>query len=308
MSNIYNGITAAIGNTPLVEITRAGTGKARILVKCEFANPCGSVKDRIALSMIEKAERENLIGEDPVIVEPTSGNTGIGLAFVCASRGYKLILTMPESMSVERRKLLKMLGAQIVLTDSTKGMRGAIEKAEEIARELTNSFIPQQFSNPANPDIHRTTTAVEIWNDTDGKIDIFVAGVGTGGTITGCGEYFKEKNPNIKIVALEPADSAVLSGGRPGPHKIQGIGAGFVPDNLNTSVVDEIIKIEAQDAINCAKELAQKEGMLVGISAGANFHGAALLARRPENAGKTIVTVMCDTGERYISTDLFANV
>ncbi|MFI4912519.1 MAG: cysteine synthase A [Sedimentisphaeraceae bacterium JB056] len=305
MSNIYKGITTAIGNTPLVEITRINTGAAKILVKCEFCNPCGSVKDRIALAMIERGEQDGLINKDSVIIEPTSGNTGIGLAFVCASRGYKLILTMPESMSVERRKLLKMLGAQIVLTDSSKGMRGAIEKAQEIAGELNGSFIPQQFKNPANPEIHRKTTAVEIWDDADGDVDMFVAGVGTGGTLTGCGEYFKSQNPKTKIVAVEPSDSAVLSGGKPGPHKIQGIGAGFVPDILNTAIIDEVMQINAADAINCSKELAQKEGMLVGISAGANFHAAMQLAQRPENAGKTIVTVMCDTGERYISTDLF---
>jgi cysteine synthase A len=258
--------------------------------------------------MIEKAEEDALIADDAVIIEPTSGNTGIGLAFVCASRGYKLILTMPESMSIERRKLLKMLGAQIVLTDSSKGMRGAIEKAQEIARELNNSFIPQQFSNPANPQIHRETTAVEIWEDSGGNVDVFAAGVGTGGTLTGCGEFFKSMKADTKIIAVEPVDSPVLSGGMPGPHKIQGIGAGFVPDNLNTAIIDEIIKIEAQDAIDTAKELAQKEGMLVGISAGANFYAARQLAMRPENTGKTIVTVMCDTGERYLSTDLFANI
>ena len=308
MANVYKSLTATIGKTPLVEITKIDTFGARILVKCEFSNPCGSVKDRIALAMIEAAEKEGLITEKSVIVEPTSGNTGIGLAMVCASKGYKLILTMPESMSIERRKLLKMLGAQIVLTDAANGMRGAIEKAQEISRELAGSFIPQQFDNPANPAIHKQTTGVEIWDDCGGEVDIFVAGVGTGGTITGCGELLKEKKSSVKVVAVEPADSAVLSGGKPGPHKIQGIGAGFVPNNLNTSIVDEILKIEAKDAINAAQILAQKEGMLVGISAGGNFSAAMQLAKRPENRGKTIITVMCDTGERYLSTDLFEGI
>jgi len=305
MTRIFSDITGTIGKTPLVKITKIDTAQATILVKCEFFNPCGSVKDRIALAMIEDAEQKGLINKQSVIIEPTSGNTGVGLAFVCAAKGYKLILTMPESMSIERRKLLAMLGAQIVLTDATKGMRGAIEKAEEISKALPTSFIPQQFSNPANPQIHRETTAVEIWEDSGGCVDIFAAGIGTGGTFTGCSEVLKAKNPKLKAVAVEPSDSAVLSGGKPGPHKIQGIGAGFVPDNLNTSIIDEIMQIKAEDALNTARELAKKEGILVGISAGANMFAALELAKRPENAGKTIVTIMCDTGERYLSTELF---
>ncbi len=305
MAKIYSDITATIGKTPLIKITKIDTANATILVKCEFFNPCGSVKDRIALAMIEDAEKKGILNKGSVIVEPTSGNTGIGLAFVCAAKGYKLILTMPESMSIERRKLLAMLGAEIVLTGAAKGMRGAIEKAEEISKALPTSFVPQQFSNPANPQVHRETTALEIWEDSGGCVDIFVAGVGTGGTFTGCVEVFKAKNPKMKAVAVEPTDSPVLSGGKPGPHRIQGIGAGFVPDNLNTAIIDEIMQINADDAINTARQLARKEGMLVGISAGANMFAALQLARRPENAGKTIVTVMCDTGERYLSTELF---
>ncbi len=303
--NIRKNITATIGDTPLVEITNIDTGDARVLVKCEFANPCGSVKDRIALAMIEDAEERNVLQKGSVIIEPTSGNTGIGLAFVCASKGYKLILTMPESMSVERRKLLKMLGAQVVLTDASKGMRGAIDTANEIMADLPGSFIPQQFQNPANPRIHRETTAVEIWDDCAGELDVFVAGVGTGGTISGCAELFKSRKASVKAVAVEPAKSAVLSGEIAGAHGIQGIGAGFVPDNLNTAIIDEVMQVQDEDAIKTAKELAQKEGMLVGISAGANFYAARELAKREEFAGKTIVTVMCDTGERYITTTLF---
>lgn len=308
MGKIFTNLTETIGRTPLVKITKIDTAKATILVKCEFFNPGGSVKDRIALAMIEDAEKKGLINKDSVIIEPTSGNTGIGLGLVCAAKGYKLILTMPESMSIERRKLLAALGAQIVLTDASKGMRGAIEKAEEISKALPKSFIPQQFNNPSNPQVHRETTAVEIWEDSGGCVDIFVAAVGTGGTLTGCGEVFKAKNPKIQAVAVEPADSPVLSGGKPGPHKIQGIGAGFVPDNLNTTIIDEIIQINLNDAVNMARELAQKEGMLVGISAGANMVAALEVAKRPENAGKTIVTVMCDTGERYLSTELFDKI
>lgn len=307
MSKLYKNILETVGRTPLVEISKIDTGAGRVLAKCEFFNPLASVKDRISLAMIEDAEKKGLIDENSVIIEPTSGNTGIGLAFVCAAKGYKLILTMPESMSIERRKLLVMLGAKIVLTDAPKGMKGAIEKAEEIASQLPKSFIPQQFNNPANPKVHRETTAVEIWQDSGGKVDIFVAGVGTGGTLSGCGEVFKEKNPNVKIVAVEPEDSAVLSGGSPAPHKIQGIGAGFVPENLNTAIVDDIIKIKSKDAMSMARKLAKKEGMLVGISAGGNMWAAAQLAKRAENAGKTIVTVLCDTGERYLSTELFEN-
>lgn len=305
MTKIYENITQTIGKTPLVRLTKFDTGSASVLVKCEYFNPCGSVKDRIALAMIEDAEKKALINKDSVIVEPTSGNTGIGLALVCAAKGYKLILTMPESMSIERRKLLAMLGAQIVLTDAPKGMSGAIEKAKEIAKALPTAYIPQQFSNPANPKIHRLTTAVEIWEDSGGCVDIFVAGIGTGGTFSGCGEVLKEKNPKLKAVAVEPSDSPVLSGGKPGPHKIQGIGAGFVPDNLNVEIIDEIIQVKAEDAMNAARELARREGMLVGISAGANLFAALELAKRKENAGKTIVTIMCDTGERYLSTELF---
>lgn len=307
MNKIFNDITGKIGNTPLLEITELNPYKAKILAKCEFFNPCGSVKDRIALAMIEDAEKKGLITKHSVIIEPTSGNTGIGLGFVCAAKGYKLILTMPESMSIERRKLLKMLGAKIVLTDASKGMRGAIEKAEEISRAMPGSFIPQQFSNPANPEIHRQTTAVEIWRDSGGDVDVFVAGVGTGGTLTGCGEFLRSKNANLKVVAVEPSDSPVLSGGRPAAHKIQGIGAGFVPDNLNTAIIDEIIKVEAHNAIDTARKLAQKQGVLVGISAGANLWAALEIAKRSEYAGKTIVTVLCDTGERYLSTELFEN-
>jgi cysteine synthase A len=294
-----------VGYTPLVKINKLGSGKATILAKLESQNPCGSVKDRIALSMIESAESQGLIKEGTVIIEPTSGNTGIGLAFICASKGYSLILTMPESMSIERRKLLKFFGAEIVLTQAEKGMPGAVQRAEELLGEHQNSFMPQQFKNPANPQIHRETTGREIWADSGGSVDVLVAGVGTGGTITGCGELLREKNKNMKIIAVEPKDSPVLSGGKPGPHKIQGIGAGFVPDVLNVHLIDEIIKVSNEDAIETAKQLALKEGVLAGISAGANVWAAAQVSNRPEFEGKTIVTIICDTGERYISTELF---
>jgi cysteine synthase A len=305
MSAIFEDITAAVGYTPLVRINKLGSGKATILAKMESKNPCGSVKDRIALSMIEAAEKKELIKDETVIIEPTSGNTGIGLAFICAAKGYKLILTMPESMSIERRKLLKMLGAEIILTPAEHGMRGAVEKAEQLVDENPNAFMPQQFNNPANPQIHRETTAKEIWVDSDGKVDFFVAGVGTGGTITGCGEVLKQKNKDLKVIAVEPEASPVLSGGKPSPHKIQGIGAGFVPLVLNTDIVGEIIKVSNQDAIGMARQLAAKEGILAGISAGANVWAAVQVSHRKEAEGKTIVTIICDTGERYISTELY---
>ncbi|RKY09325.1 MAG: cysteine synthase A, partial [Planctomycetota bacterium] len=268
-------------------------------------NPCGSIKDRIAVSMIDAAEQEGRLNSETVVIEPTSGNTGIGLAFVCAARGYRLKLTMPESMSIERRRLLEILGAETVLTPAELGMTGAIEKAEQLLEEIPNSFMPQQFLNPANPDIHRRTTAEEIWNDTDGQVDIFIAGIGTGGTITGCGEIFKERKPEIKIIAIEPADSAVLSGQEPGPHKIQGIGAGFVPEVLNADVVDEIFTVSNEEAMEGARQLAKKEGILAGISSGAAMHTAIEVSKRPDNRGKTIVVILPDTGERYISTELY---
>ncbi len=306
---ITESMTDLIGGTPLVRLSRLseGTG-ATILGKLESANPAGSVKDRIALAMVEAAERDGLLtpGES-VIVEPTSGNTGIALAFVCAARGYKCILTMPESMSIERRALLKAYGADLVLTPATEGMRGAIARAEEIARETPRSFIPQQFENPANPEVHERTTAEEIWADTDGSVDIFVAGVGTGGSITGVGHALKGKKPGVQIVAVEPVDSPVLSGGDPAPHRIQGIGAGFVPAVLDTAVYDEIIQCSAEDAFDVSRRLAKEEGMLTGISTGANAWAALQLANRPENAGKVIVTIICDTGERYLSTALFTD-
>lgn len=308
MSRIYEDITAAIGKTPLVKLNRMTGPNATVLAKMESFNPCSSVKDRIAVSMIDAAIKDGKVNKETVFIEPTSGNTGIGLAFVCAARGYKLMLTMPESMSVERRKLLKILGAEIVLTPAAEGMKGAVEEAERLSKKTPNSLILQQFQNPANPDIHRQTTAVEIWEDTDGKIDILVSGIGTGGTITGCGEMLKQKNPAIQIVAVEPADSPVLSGGKPGPHKIQGIGAGFVPDVLNTSIYDTIIAVSNDDAIETARRLASMEGILAGISAGAACHAAMELARKPENTGKMIVFIMCDTGERYLSTDLYAHL
>ncbi len=305
MSAIFEDITATVGLTPLVKIHKLGSDKATILAKLESRNPCGSVKDRIALSMIRAAEKQGLVKADTVIIEPTSGNTGIGLAFMCAARGYRLILTMPESMSIERRKILQLFGAELVLTPAEQGMSGAVAKAEELVSQNPNSFMPQQFKNPANPQIHRETTANEIWRDTDGKVDILVAGVGTGGTLTGCGEVLKQKNENLKVVAVEPKDSPVLSGGKPGPHKIQGIGAGFVPDVLNVDIIDEIIQISNEEAIQTARQLAAKEAILSGISAGANVCAAVKLSNRPENQGKVIVTFICDTGERYISTEMY---
>ena len=305
MSAIFEDITAVIGFTPLVQINRLGSGKAAILAKLESYNPCGSVKDRIAKSMIEAAQKQGLIKPDTVIIEPTSGNTGIGLAFICAAKGYRLILTMPESMSIERRKLLKLFGAEIVLTPAELGMPGAIAKAEQLLAQNAQSFMPQQFKNPANPQIHRETTAKEIWSDTDGKVDIFVSGVGTGGTLTGCGEVLKQHNKDLKVVAVEPKDSPVLSGGKRGPHKIQGIGAGFVPEVLNVEIIDEIIQVSNDDAMETARQLAVKEGILSGISSGAAMWAASQLSQRPENEGKTIVVIFPDTGERYISTEMF---
>ena len=308
MSNIYKGTLGLIGNTPLVEVTNLEKElglEATILAKLEYFNPAGSVKDRIAKAMIEDAEEKGILKEGSVIIEPTSGNTGIGLASIAASKGYRIILTMPETMSVERRNILKAYGAELVLTEGAKGMKGAIAKAEELAKEIPESFIPGQFVNPANPAIHRSTTGPEIWNDTDGKVDYFVAGVGTGGTLTGVGEYLTSKNPDIKVIAVEPAGSPVLSEGKGGPHKIQGIGAGFVPDILNTDIYDEIIKVENDDAFTTGKVLAKKEGVLVGISSGAALYAAIQLAKRPENKGKTIVALLPDTGDRYYSTPLF---
>ena len=299
-------ITELIGNTPLVQLQQASNESgATVLGKCEFLNPTHSVKDRIGTNMINTALKEGLINKDTIVIEPTSGNTGIALASVCAALGIKLILTMPASMSIERRRLLQALGAKLVLTPPEKGMKGAIEKANELKEETPNSFIPQQFANKANPEIHRLTTAQEILKDTDGKIDIFIAAVGTGGTLTGTGEVLKAHNPNIKIIAVEPEASPVLSGGNPGPHKIQGIGAGFVPDVLNTKIYDEIIQVSNDAAIETSRGLAQNEGLLVGISAGANAYVASQVAKRPENKGKTIVTILCDTGERYLSSGLY---
>lgn len=306
---VYEKITELIGKTPLLKLSnyiKNHSLEADIYAKLEYFNPAGSVKDRIARAMIDDAEAKGLLKEGSVIIEPTSGNTGIGLASVGASRGYKVILTMPETMSVERRNLLKAYGAQLVLTDGAKGMKGAIEKANELAKETPGSFIPGQFVNPANPEVHRKTTGLEIWEDTDGQVDIFVAGVGTGGTLSGVGEYLKSKTPNVKVVAVEPAGSPVLSKGTPGPHKIQGIGAGFVPDTLDTKVYDEIITIENEEAFEAGRELARKEGVLVGISSGAAVAAATKLALRPENKGKKIVALLPDTGERYLSTPMFS--
>jgi len=304
--NILQDITKTVGGTPLVKINRLSAGlPGTVVAKLESFNPLSSVKDRIGIAMIEAAEKEGLIDKDTVIVEPTSGNTGIALAFVCAAKGYRLILTMPETMSLERRQLLKIFGAELVLTEGAKGMRGAISRAEEILKEHPKSYMPQQFNNPSNPDIHRRTTAEEIWRDTDGAVDVFVAGVGTGGTITGVGEVLKGRKPSLKIVAVEPADSAVLSGGQPGPHKIQGIGAGFIPAVLNTNVYDEIIKVANDDAGDMARKLAQLEGIFAGISSGAAMWAALEVARRRESEGKTIVVLLPDTGERYLSTWLF---
>ena len=308
MSKIYKGSLELIGNTPLVEVVNIEKElglEATILVKLEYFNPAGSVKDRIAKAMIEDAEQKGLLKEGSVIIEPTSGNTGIGLASIAAAKGYRIILTMPETMSVERRNILKAYGAELVLTEGAKGMKGAIAKAEELAKETPNSFIPGQFVNPANPAIHKATTGPEIWNDTDGKVDLFIAGVGTGGTLTGVGEYLKSQNPDIKVVALEPEDSPVLSEGHAGAHKIQGIGAGFVPDVLNTRIYDEIFKATNADAFATAKLLARTEGISVGISSGAALFGAIQLAKRPENKGKTIVALLPDSGDRYYSTPLF---
>ncbi|MBN2654589.1 MAG: cysteine synthase A [Nitrospirae bacterium] len=306
MARIFEDITKTVGNTPLVRINRLNSkGGALILAKLESFNPLSSIKDRVGVAMIEAAEQQEIINKNSVIVEPTSGNTGIALAFVCSAKGYKLILTMPDIMSMERRQLLTILGAEIVLTEGAKGMRGAIEKAEEIARSTPNSFIPQQFQNPANPEAHRCTTAQEIWNDTDGKVDIIVAGVGTGGTITGIGEELKKRNQGIKVIAVEPIDSPVLSGGKPGSHKIQGIGAGFVPQILNTSIYDEILQISSDEAGETAKQLARAEGILTGISGGAAMAAALKVAARPESEGKMIVVILPDTGERYLSTWLF---
>ena len=305
---VYEKVTDLIGKTPLVKLTnyiKENELEADIYAKLELFNPAGSVKDRIALAMINDAEEKGLLKKGSVIIEPTSGNTGIGLATVAAARGYRIILTMPETMSVERRNLLKAYGAELVLTDGAKGMKGAIAKAEELSKEIPNSFIPGQFVNPANPAIHRATTGPEIWDDTDGKVDIFVAGVGTGGTVSGVGEYLKSKNPNVKVVAVEPAGSPVLTKGVSGPHKIQGIGAGFVPDTLDTKVYDEIIAVENEDAFKTGREIARKEGVLVGISSGAAVYAASVLARRPENKGKIIVALLPDNGDRYLSTPMF---
>ena len=306
---IYGSIAELIGRTPLVELANYGRSegaRARILAKLEYLNPAGSAKDRVGLAMVEDAEKRGLLKPGAVIIEPTSGNTGIGLAAVAVPRGYRLILTMPDTMSMERRSLLKAYGAEVVLTDGAKGMQGAIDKAQELAREIPGSFIPGQFVNPANPEAHRRTTGPEIWEDTEGCMDIFVASVGTGGTITGTGEYLKSQNPNIKVVAVEPADSPVLSGGTAGPHKIQGIGAGFVPEILNTDIYDEIIRVESGEAYRAGRMLAKKEGFLTGISSGAALSAALTLARRSENAGKCIVVLLPDTGDRYLSTEMFS--
>ncbi len=308
MTKIAKNLTDLIGNTPLLELSnfnKANGLDATIIAKLENFNPASSVKDRIGFAMIEAAEKEGKLKEGSVIVEPTSGNTGIALSFVAAAKGYKLIIALPETFSIERRNLMKALGAELVLTPGSQGMKGAIAKAQEIADSIPNSFVPQQFNNPANPEIHRKTTAQEILKDTDGDVDIFVAGIGTGGTITGVGEVLKKHNPNVQIVAVEPSDSPILSGGKPGPHKIQGIGAGFVPGILNTEIYDEVITVENEVAFETSRQVARSEGLLVGISAGANIYAALQLAKRPENKGKKIVTIACDTGERYLSTALF---
>ena len=308
--NTVKKITDLIGHTPLMELEnteKANNLEATILAKLEYFNPAGSVKDRIAKAMIDDAEEKGLLKPGSVIIEPTSGNTGIGLASVAAARGYRIIIAMPETMSVERRNLMKAYGAELVLTDGAQGMKGAIAKAEELSKEIPDSFIPSQFSNPANPAMHEKTTGVEIWDDTDGKVDIFVAGIGTGGTISGVGKYLKSKNPNVKVVAVEPKSSPVLSEGKAGPHKIQGIGAGFVPDTLDTKIYDEIITVENEDAFETGRAIARTEGVLVGISSGAAVWAAIRLAKRPENKGKTIVALLPDTGERYLSTPMFAN-
>jgi cysteine synthase len=306
MTNIYNDITKTIGNTPLVKINSLTAGlKAAVFAKVESFNPLSSVKDRLGIALIETAEKDGLLNKNSVIIEPTSGNTGIALAFIAAAKGYKLILTMPDTMSIERRKLLTILGAKLVLTEGAKGMKGAIAKAQELAETTKNSFLPQQFNNPANPEIHRKTTAEEIWQDTDGNVDVFIAGVGTGGTVTGVGEVLKEKQPDVKIIAVEPVDSPVLSGGKPGPHKIQGIGAGFIPKVINSEVIDEIIQVKHDNAGTTSRNLAKKEGLLVGISSGAAMWAALEVAKRPESEGKNIVVILPDSGERYLSTWLF---
>lgn len=302
---IYSDITGAIGSTPLVQINRLGPSGTRILAKLELANPCGSIKDRTALSMIIEAEKKGLINSNTQIVEPTSGNTGIGLACICAARGYKLTLTMPESMSIERRKLLALFGATIVLTPAEMGMKGAVEKAEQMVKEDTKCFMPQQFNNPANPAVHRETTAEEIWRDTDGKVDFLVAGIGTGGTITGCGEMLKGRSSKVKVVGVEPQDSAILSGGKAGPHKIQGIGAGFVPGVLKRELLDEVMPVSNENAMRMARLLASREGILAGISSGAAMWAAVEIARRADGKGKTIVVILPDTGERYMSTEMY---